>query len=234
MPSRNILTPITTTRLPRSKLFGCVAFMLLWLCCLTTSLRADPILIGTTQSPSPQSLHIEEQLRTVYNQLGLQVLFIPMPSERRLRQVSNNQLGADLFRICQLGDDDDSLVTVQAKLGDLYLQAFSLSEQRLTNWQQQPELIVVHVRGLKMAELTPFAGSRLEVTDLTQAFGMLLQGRADIMLEDQLSAEAYLQQYQLPELTRVNLAPFAVCHVLSQELSHLAEPLQLLLQAMQN
>lgn len=234
MPSRNVLKPVTATRLTTSKLFGYVTILLLWLCYLAAPLRADPILIGTTQSPSPQSLHIEQQLRTAYNTLGFQVMFLPMPSERRLRQVSNNQLGADLFRICQLGDDDDTLVTVQAKLGDFYLQAFSLSEQRLMNWQQQSELIVVHVRGLKMAELTPFAGIRLEVTDLQQAFGMLLQGRADIMLEDQLSAEAYLQQHQLPELTAITLAPFAVCHVLSQELRHLAEPLKHLLKAMQD
>lgn len=228
MPTCQILKP-AATNLKACKLFGYVATLLLCTCHLAAPVQANPILIGTTQSPSPQSLSIEEQLRTAYHKLGLQVLFIPMPSERRLRQVSNNQLGADVFRICQLGEDDATLVTVQAKLGNFFLQAFSLSDNVLTNWQQQAELVVVHVRGLKMAELTPFAGTRLEVTDLHQAFGMLLQGRADIMLEDELSAEAYLQQHQLPELTTVTLAPFAVCHVLSTNLSHLAEPLKQLL-----
>lgn len=234
MPSRNILKPVTTTHLTASRLFRYVIVFLIFACNLAAPLRANTILIGTTQSPSPQSLQIENQLRIAYGKLGLQVVFLPIPSERRLRQVSNNQLGAELLRICQLGDDDDSLVTVQAKLGDFYLQAFSLSEDSLSNWQQRADLIVVHVRGLKMAELTPFAGIRLEVTDLQQAFGMLLQGRADIMLEDQLSAEAYLQQNQLPELSTVTLAPFAVCHVLSQELSHLAEPLEQLLKTIQH
>lgn len=234
MLSCQLFTHATIASLSKFKIVCSISILLLCVCHIISPLRAEPILIGTTQSPSPYSVSIEEQLRTAYNKLGLQVLFIPMPSERRIRQVSNNQLGADLFRICQLSDGDETLVTVQAKLGDFYLQAFSLSEHTLRDWQQQTDLIIVHVRGLKMAELTPFAGSRFEVTDLPQAFGMLLQGRADIILEDQLSAEAYLQQLQLPELTRVSLAPFAICHVLSKKLSHLAEPLKQLLQTKQN
>lgn len=190
-------------------------------------LSAEPILIGTTQSPSPKSIYIENQLKAAYQQLGKQVIFIPMPSQRRLHLVSNLQLDADLFRICQL--ENDNLITVQAKLGDLYLQAFSLTTDILTNWQDNTELIVVHVRGLKMAELTSFVGNRLTVTSMEQAFGMLLQGRADVVLEDQLSAEAYLEQHKLHNISRVTLAPFAMCHVLGKDLEHLAAPLQQIL-----
>lgn len=204
---------------------------ILFFCCLlsvATNSYAEPILIGTTQSPSAKSLQIENRLSSAYASLGLQVHFIPLPSERRLRQVSNNQLAGDVFRICQLGEEDERLVTVQAPLAEFFLQAFSLSAETLADWQQKADLVVVHVRGLKMAELTAFTGTRLEVTDLRQAVGMLLQGRADIMLEDELSAAAYLaeQESTLPKLHITTLAPFAVCHVLSREQAHLAEPLR--------
>ena len=214
-----------------------MAFVLLASCCWPPLVIAEPVTvtIGTTQSPSDLSARIEQQLTAAYAELGFNTRFIALPSERRLRLLTNNELDADLFRICQLAEQEN-LVTVPARLGELMLQAYSQSVETLTQWQQNSELIIVHIRGLKMAELTPFAGSRVEVSDLQQAFGMLLQKRAAILLEDQRSAIAYLHQAGLTDagLVATDLLPFAICHVLSTQLGHLAAPLAELLQRAQD
>lgn len=190
------------------------------------------ISIGNTQSPSELSSLIEQRLKLAYQQLGYQPVFFPLPSERRLRLVRSQELDADLFRLCTLQDEYPDILMIPVPLGDFTLKAYALSPKTLENWQSKHNLIVVHIRGFKMAEQAHFEGKRLEVASLEQAFGLLRQGRADIVLEDEPSATSYLTtstdwvegSWHAAALNRL-----AVCHILGTHLQHLAEPLQQLL-----
>ncbi|KKO44731.1 hypothetical protein WG68_14410 [Arsukibacterium ikkense] len=190
------------------------------------------ISIGSTQSPSELSSLIEQRLQLAYQQLGYQPIFLPLPSERRLRLVRSQALDADLFRLCDLQNAYPDILMIPVPLGDFTLKAYALSSKTLENWQNNPRLIVVHIRGFKMAEQTHFAGKRLEVASLEQAFGLLQQKRADIVLEDEPSATAYLAtatDWSEGSWYAAALNSMAVCHILGSHLQHLAEPLQQLL-----
>ncbi|SEA81959.1 hypothetical protein [Alkalimonas amylolytica] len=188
--------------------------------------------IGSTQSPSELSTLIEQRLQQAYQQLGYQPVFFHLPSERRLRLVRSQELDADLFRLCTLQDEYPDILMIPVPLGDFTLKAYALSTTPLENWQSNPSLIVVHIRGFKMAEQTHFAGRRLEVASLEQAFGLLQQGRADILLEDEPSAVNYLAgstDWAEGSWHAAALNRLAVCHILGTHLQHLAEPLHQLL-----
>ncbi|MCC5826883.1 hypothetical protein [Alkalimonas sp.] len=190
------------------------------------------ISIGNTQSPSELSSLIEQRLKLAYQQLGYQPVFFPLPSERRLRLVRSQELDADLFRLCVLQDEYPDILMIPVPLGDFTLKAFAVSANTLENWQSNSSLIVVHIRGFKMAEQTHFEGRRLEVASLEQAFGLLQQGRADIVLEDEPSATSYLMaspNWSEGSWYAAALNRLAVCHILGSHLEHLAEPLQQLL-----
>lgn len=213
-----------------------------WIRCLTlggllivSNALADDlpeISIGNTQSPSELSSLIKQRLELAYQQLGYQPIFLPLPSERRLRLVRSKELDADLFRLCVLQDEYPDILMIPVPLGDFTLKAYALSTKTLENWQNDSSLIVVHIRGFKMAEQTHFAGRRLEVASLEQAFGLLQQGRANIVLEDEQSATAYLTtsaDWSEGSWHAAALSSLAVCHILGSHLQHLAEPLQQLL-----
>lgn len=188
--------------------------------------------IGTTSLPSDLSQHLEARLQQAYHQLGYQAAFLPLPSERRLRLVRQQALDADVFRLCTLQNDYPDILVVPVPLGELTLNAFSLDAATLENWQQNTKLLVVHVRGFKMAEQMEFAGTRLEIVSLAQAFALLQQGRVDIVLEDNTSASDFFAstpQWQAINLHSVDLERFSICHILGQHLEHLAEPLRQLL-----
>ncbi|MCH8538704.1 MAG: hypothetical protein LAT66_13160 [Alkalimonas sp.] len=213
-----------------------------WLRCLaistllfTSNVVGDSLLqlsIGSTQSPSELSDRIEQRLQQAYQQLGYQPTFLPLPSERRLRLVRMQELDADLFRLCELNEEYPDILMIPAPLGDFTLKAYAMTAEILEHWQSNSSLIVVHIRGFKMAEQTDFAGKRLEVASLEQAFGLLQQGRADILLEDEPSAATFLAssaEWAESNWYASALYSLPVCHIISTHLQHLAEPLQQLL-----
>ena len=210
-----------------------------WIRCLTFSgmLCVSNVLgdslpelsIGSTQSPSELSILIEQRLQQAYLQLGYQPVFLPLPSERRLRLVLQQELDADLFRLCVLHDHYPDILMIPVPLGNFTLKAYAQTAEILENWQSNPKLIVVHIRGFKMAEQTHFEGKRLEVANIEQAFGMLQQGRADILLEDEPSATAYLAssaEWADHGWYASALESLTVCHILGTHMQHLAKPLQ--------
>src|SRR5690606_37407226 len=83
----------------------------------------------------------------------------------------------------------------------------------------RPELLISHIRGFKMAELQHFVGKRVAVANDEQAFGLMLQGRVDIVLEDSRTAERFLAtEEDAAEIIWQSVADFTVCHVVSQQL----------------
>lgn len=186
------------------------------------------LLIGITTSRSELSQQAIQRLQQAYQRINVQVEFLAVPSERRLRMVLNQQLDGDLFRLCELAESYQELITIPVQLGSLQLNAYALDEHTLQQWQQNKHLIIAYTRGFKMAEQTSFAGNRLAVTDQQQAFGLLRQQRVDIVLEDDESADFFLQQ---PDLEHGNvfasstLALYPVCHILHAKHQLLADDL---------
>ena len=162
---------------------------------------------------------LESQLRVAYTALGFEPEFIALPSERRLKLLTDGLLDSDLFRICQLEEDYPQLITVPIPLDTLQLNAYSLTDAKLVNWQLNPNLLVSHIHGFKMAEQQHFAGKRITVKSDVQAFGLMLQGRVDLVLEDSHTAEQFLaSQQNMSAITSQHVASYAVCHIIHHNL----------------
>lgn len=190
------------------------ALTLLLLVC--SCVQAQPVRIGMPLGDSALRQKLQQQLTQVYTALGYQPQFIALPSQRRFRLLKDGLIDADLFRICQLDETHPELVVVPVPLDTLRLNAYSLSADKLVNWQQRSDLLISHIRGFKMAEQQEFAGVRVLVSSDEQAFGLMLQGRVEIVLEDGLTAERFLtQQPELAGIAKQQVADFDVCHILN-------------------
>lgn len=177
---------------------------------------AQPVRIGMPLGDSTLRQKLQLQLTAAYTALGYQPQFIALPSQRRFRLLKNGLIDADLFRICRLDETHPELLVVPVPLDTLRLNAYSLSADKLINWQQRSDLLISHIRGFKMAEQQEFAGVRVLVNSDEKAFGLMLQGRVEIVLEDGRTAERFLtQQPELAGITMQQVANFDVCHILN-------------------
>ncbi|HBN90045.1 MAG: hypothetical protein CL577_03755 [Alteromonadaceae bacterium] len=161
---------------------------------------------------------IQQQVSTAYLQLGYQPQFVELPSQRRLHLLLEGDIEADLFRICQLDDTDPALQVVPVALDKLSLNAYSLSAVTLIDWRERHDLLISHIRGFKMAELQDFSGKRITVANDEQAFGLMLQGRVDIVLEDSRTAENFLDTAPETQVVWQTVADYTICHVVNQSL----------------
>lgn len=183
---------------------------------LSLAVYAQQVRIGIPQSDTPQRNKVLQQVSLAYQKIGYQPTYIELPSQRRILLLRDGAIDADLFRICQLDQDLSDLLVVPVELDTLHLNAYSLHENKLQQWQQNASLLISHIRGFKMAEQQQFAGSRVTVNDAAQAFGLMLQGRVDIVLEDEDTAAAFLTDaQQAGSISSVTVASFGVCHILS-------------------
>lgn len=183
---------------------------------------AQPVRIGMPLGDSTLRQKLQLQLTAAYTALGYRPQFIALPSQRRFRLLKDGLIDADLFRICRLDETHPELPVVPVPLDTLRLNAYSLSADKLVNWQQRSDLLISHIRGFKMAELQEFSGVRVLVNSDEQAFGLMVQGRVDILLEDNSTAERFLtQQPQMHSVVGQNVANFAVCHIIHHNMQSL-------------
>lgn len=186
---------------------------------LCYKVAAEPVRIGMPLGDSPIRQKLTEQLRLAYTALGFEPEFIALPSERRLKLLTDGLLDGDLFRICQLEDSYSELISVPIPLYTLQLNAYSLTPEKLVDWQLNADLLISHIHGFKMAEQQHFAGKRITVASDVQAFGLMLQGRVDLVLEDSDTAEQFLASQQaMPSVISQHVASFAVCHIIHHNL----------------
>ncbi|WP_445767262.1 hypothetical protein [Rheinheimera sp.] len=193
-----------------------VIALLLFVCSFTL---AQPVRIGMPLGDSELRDKLRRHVSQAYSQLGFTPEFIALPSERRLRLLIDGEIDADLFRICQLDEANDELLVVSVILDRLQLNAYSLNSAKLMNWQQRQDLLISHIRGFKMAEQQEFVGVRVLVNSDAQAFGLMLQGRVDIVLEDSRTAEKFLvAQQDMQSIVWQSVADFTMCHVVNRSL----------------
>lgn len=185
---------------------------------LGVAVAAQPIRIGTPLGDTAQKQLIQQKISATYQQLGYEAQFIELPSQRRLMLLQEGLIDADLFRICQLDDEHSNIIVVPVELDSMHLRAYSLDANKLADWRQRPDLLISHIRGFKMADQQQFAGKRVMVSNAEQAFGLMLQGRVDIVLEDSFTAAQFLATPPNDvEIFEQDVASFGVCHILSQQ-----------------
>lgn len=205
------------------------AVMLITLLFSLSGYSAELIRIGMPMENSKLRQSYQAKLEQVYHALGYRTEFIALPSARRLKLLSDSFIDGDLIRSCHFAASENVLV-VPVPIDELQLKAFSLNESSLSNWQQNKQLVVSHIRGFKIAEQVPLAGKRVLVDTDEQAFGLMLKGRVDIILKDGFTAEQFMQENaDHSKLVVQNVKAFTVCHVIHAKHSKLLPLLSKLL-----
>ncbi len=160
-----------------------------------------PINIASSLSHTRLSQQIEQQLSSAYLALGYQLIVHRLPAGRSLRMANQGEFDGELFRISAAAAQFPQLIAVPYPLARIQLHAFVLADpsKDWQQWQQNPQLKVAYVRGFRLAEQYPFAGSRIAVNTVQQAAQLLAQQKADLLLEDNSSIETL--QLIWPRLT---------------------------------
>lgn len=211
---------------------GC---LLWWLCAWPA--MAKPLQIATSLSDTSElSQPITKMLQQAYADIGYQMTVVRLPAGRSLRMANQGLYDGELFRIGGLQSQFPQLLQVPVELRRLRLFAYVRAD-RTENWQQwqhRKNLLIGHVRGFRLAEQLQFAGNRVETTTLQQAQDLLLQGKIDLLLEDEWSLPPNGQLQRLPEvLTQAGL--FHYLHIRHQALlPALTQALQRQLQTKKN
>lgn len=213
-------------------LLGC-----LFCCLIIYPATAKSLQIATSLSDTDTlSQPIAQQLQQAYAELGYKMDVVRLPAGRSLRMANQGHYDGELFRIGGLQSQFPNLRQVPVELRLLRLFAYVRADRRdnWQHWQQRKDLVIGHVRGFRLAAQQQFAGSRVETTTLQQAQDLLLQGKIDLLLEDEWSLPADQQLKRLPQvLTQAGL--FHYLHSRHQALvPALTQALQRQLQAKKN
>jgi len=174
---------------------------LIFFCFYAIAATARPLQIATSLSDSAElSQPITQLIEQAYKALGYQVTIVRLPAGRSLRMANQGLYDGELFRIGGLQQQFPELIQVPVPLRQLQLFAYVQRSKKRDwqSWQTSKELIIGHVRGFKLASQITFAGSRVETTTLTQARELLLQGKIDLLLEDEWSLAPDAELYRLP------------------------------------
>lgn len=186
--------------------------------------------IATSLSQSALSTQIEQQLRQAYSRLGYQMQLVRLPAGRSLQMTDRGLYDGELFRIDGVQHEFSQLRQVPVQLATIELLAFVRAEQQntLRDWVLMKNIRVGFVRGFRLASQLQYAGHPVPVTTLEQAVGMLIQGKIDVLLEDQLSVLSVLPaKTGLAGITVLpgTLARAGLYHYLHQRHSALVQPL---------
>lgn len=148
--------------------------------------------IASSLSHTRLSQQIEQQLSTAYQALGYQLIVHRLPAGRSLRMANQGDFDGELFRIPEVAAQFSNLRLVPHPLATIQLHAYVLADtsKDWQDWQLNRQLRVAYVRGFRLAEQYPFAGSRIAVNTVQQAAQMLVQQKVDLLLEDNSSEES--------------------------------------------
>ena len=122
-------------------------------------------------------------LKHAYQQLGIDIEYLPLPGERALRTSDSGEVDGEVFRIANVNKRYKNLVPVPTSINVLQGIAFTKERDiRVSGWQSlAPHNIGIQV-GIKFAERGTEGMNRILVDTNEQLFKMLDSGRVDVIV----------------------------------------------------
>jgi len=122
-------------------------------------------------------------LQHAYQQLGIDIEYLPLPGERALRTSDSGEVDGEVFRIANVNKRYKNLVPVPTRINVLQGIAFTKERDiRVDGWQSlAPHNIGIQV-GIKFAERGTEGMNRILVDTNEQLFKMLDSGRVDVIV----------------------------------------------------
>lgn len=178
-------------RVPLAQAFRRAAACLALLLFAAVAAQArEPYRIGYV--PNAQiSLESKNRLEVVYARAGLPVEFVPLPQRRSLHLAAEGLLDGDAGRIYGLEKDYPTMVRVGGKLLDFNGAAYALKGRDIGEYRDSllDGMKVGALWGVVWVERVMKGRDLEQLKTYESLFAMLLDGRIDIALSSQRSAE---------------------------------------------
>ncbi|TDT86305.1 polar amino acid transport system substrate-binding protein [Pseudodesulfovibrio indicus] len=159
------------------------------------SLAREPYRIGYL--PNAQiSLESKNRLEAVYARAGLPVEFVPLPQKRSLYLAAAGDLDGDAGRIYGLESNYPSMIRVEGKLLNFNGAAYVIKGQHIGEYRDSllDVMKVGSLCGVVWVEKVMKGRCLEQVNTYEGLFAMLLEGRIDLVLSSQRSAETVFRK----------------------------------------
>ncbi len=147
-------------------------------------------------SPStPIHLLVRDRVKQAYKKAGLKVKFIPLPHNRSLLNANEGIVDGDVGRIPLIEKKLTNLRRINVKVMNFNGSAFTIDPKiTLYNKNQLSNFRVGAVLGVYWSELEMAGLKSIRAPNVKSLFEMLLQGRVDLVLATETSAESVINE----------------------------------------
>ena len=189
----------------------CTFLLLLFFLCIVPkpATAEDRIYLISYSSGTLFHELVRDRTKAVYKKAGLKVEFVAMPHKRSLISANDGSVDGDVGRVPSVLERYPNLRQVNVILMDLKGIVFTAHDEIKSYDESILQTYTVgHVRGVQWAEKKMTGLEATKVDNYTILFEMLLQGRIDIALATEVSANKVLLDLGERASTLRKLEPF--------------------------
>lgn len=196
------------------------SFLILLFCLILTktSFANENLKVMTVAAFPKQNLQGEiavNIVRAAYKSLGYDIKIHRLPGARSIVQVNRGELDAELMRIKGMEKSFSYLVPVNTHLLYMQVSAFSrLKNIDIQSWQDLKPFKLAFELGFKLLENNTKGMDIIKTNGPHHAFRIMVEGKADIVIDLKLDGQAYLKQQGLTNIHMIEpaLKTFPVYH----------------------
>jgi len=213
----------------------CKGFIALLFFFSTPALAQQKLIFSGIQGSVNSEISMQV-LKRAYQQIGIEVMYLPLPGERALRTANAGKVDGEVFRIANVHKKYTNLVPVPTPINVLQGIAFSKNvDLKIKDWQSlAPYNIGIQV-GIKFAERGTKGMHRIMVDTNEQLFKMIDSGRVDVIVAAHANGLKTLSALKLENISALQPAiqEYPLYHYLHKKHAALVPKLDAVIKNMQ-
>lgn len=177
-----------------------------------TAAAADKTYVISYSPSTPIHLLVRDRVKAAYERAGLKLKLIPLPHTRAILNSNDGIIDGDVGRIPLIDKKFTNLRRVDVKVMDFSGAAYAI-DPKITHYEkaQLSKYRVGTVLGVHWAELEMTGLKSIGAPSVKALFEMLLQGRVDLVLVTETSAESVINELgsRAEKIRKLNPAVFS-------------------------
>lgn len=171
-------------------------------------------------------------LTKAYSQLGIKILYRPLPGERALRVANSGKVDGEVFRIANVQKRYKNLIQVPTQINILPAIAYTKGKKiNINGWHSLKSYRIGIQVGIKFAERGTKGMNPTRVDTNEQLFKMLDSGRIDLAIAAQSNGLKTLKKLNTKQISGLTPAieEYPLYHYLHKKNAHLINKLNAVL-----
>lgn len=145
----------------------------------------------------------ERILKEAYAKIGIDFVFLELPSKRALTMANNGDTDGEFQRLAGLEQTYPNLIMISVPIGSVDIMAYTKgTEFEVKDWHSLAPYTIGIVRGFKLIKAKTEGMYTYEVNNIKQAFLMLNIGRVDVVV-DSRSVQCELKDLNMSGIRRL-------------------------------